>query len=162
MFVYINTLFEVSLHEKTAFIYERVKFMVNFFQNKSYGESIKEIAMAVVVTTEDQLKYHGFGVSYSARSKSVGMLLNIDIALASRISSIELLSHIESIVCFEIEKLKEKKVKDFDFDGLLADMRDFFSIVKVDNSELLVAKFQDYSEEVKNWHAKKVKLFLKD
>lgn len=161
MIVYINTFFALSLHEKTAFLYEHLKWMPNFFQNKAYGTSVKEIAMSAVANTEDQLQYYGFGTSYSKRAKSIGILFKIDLDLARESTNAEILLHMETKICEEIEKLQELNPKNFDLKGFLLAMKDFFHIVKTTDSNSLSSKFEDYNDEVRSWQEEKVKRFLR-
>ena len=161
MIVYINPFFELSIHKKTAFIYEHVKWMTNFFQDRVYGSSVKVFSMGAVVNTEEQLQYYGFGISYSRRTKNIGSLFKIDLAYAQECSDSELLSHLEMKIYDEIAKFHGLKLKDFDQDSFLIDMKAFFQIIKTTGSGSLKNKFEDYNDEVRNWQEKKVKQFLR-
>ena len=159
MIVYLNLFFELSVQEKTAFIYEHIKWMTNFFQDRTYGSSVNVIAMGAVVDTDEQLQYYGFGISYPRRTKTINVLFKLDLPLAQKSSSAEFLSHLEIKIYGEIAKFQELKLKDFDLDGFLLAMKDFFQIITTTDSNSLSTKFDDYNEEVRNWQEKKVKQF---
>jgi hypothetical protein len=161
MIVYLNPFFEVSIHEKTAFIYEHVKWMTNFFQDRAYGASVNVFALGAVADTEEQLQYYGFGINYSRRTKNINSLFKIDLAFASKSSNADFLSHLEMKIYDEIAKFQELKLKDFDQNNFLIDMKEFFQIIKTTETNSLNNKFQDFNEEVKNWQEKKVKQFLR-
>lgn len=162
MIVYLNLSFDISVHEKTEYVHDSFKYLLNFFQNRNYGSSINEIAAVAVITQKDQIQYFGFGTSRSYKKKSIGTVLNIDIDIAKNSTKEELYNLTKDLFMQECRNYRNLKIKDFDLDLFLDDLNVFFSIVEKADAKKLETLFEEINEQTSEVVKQKWSRFLRN
>jgi hypothetical protein len=147
-----------AVWDKTVYIGEFMSGMVYHFQDKEFGESIKEVAYNVVSGDSVFLVSFGEGITYGRRNKSLGSLFETNYETIQSLEGEALLKHVGEQLIAETKKFAEKKIKDFDLEGYIKSLEEYFNEAmqsmregkrpdegKVANEEIQIARAKKWS-----------------
>ncbi len=127
MTVYCNPNFSQKLWDKTVYITKYMSGMIYHFQDRNFGEGVKEIVYHPMSGDSVFWVSFGVGTSYSKKSKSIGVLFAIDYETVQLLEGEALLSFVSDRMIEETNKFVDKKIKDFDFAGYIKSLGEYFA-----------------------------------
>lgn len=133
--------------------------MIYHFQDKEFGESIREVAYHAVSGDSVYLLSFGEGATYGRRNKSLGTLFKMDYETIQSLEGEALLRYVSQQVIEETKKFAEKKIKNFDLEGYIRSLEEYFTEAfqlmregknpckgKVMNDEIMLAVAKKWSK----------------
>ncbi|MBK9382673.1 MAG: hypothetical protein IPN39_15285 [Chitinophagaceae bacterium] len=127
MTVYCNPNFSQSMWDKTVYVAKYMSGMIYHFQNKYFGEAVKEIVYHPMSGDSVFWASFGIGTTYGRKSKSIGSLFAIDYETIQSLEGEALLTYVAQQVVEETKKFADKKIKNFDLEGYIKNLEEYFS-----------------------------------
>jgi hypothetical protein len=160
MIITLNLITEPTLHKKFEKLETVLSMLQSFFQDKTYGVSVNEIAGGLVCNTPFQLQFIGIGMEYGKRKKAISFLTKIDMDWVEQ--------HEESLVRLESKRLlietfaefETLGIKEFDTASFVRDFELYLNIVETSSPEKLQELMPPWNEQTIKVHEAKWKRFL--
>jgi hypothetical protein len=162
MIITLNLITDPTLHMKFENLEADLSMLQSFFQDKTYGVSVNEVAGGLVCTTPFQLQFIGIGTEYGKRKKAISFLTKIDMDWVEQ--------HEEPLVRLECKRLlidtfkefETLSIKEFDTTAFVRDFEEYLNIMETSSPERLKEVMPPWNEETTKVHENKWKRFLKN
>jgi hypothetical protein len=127
MTVYCNCGFSKDLQHKNHQCVRFLNGMLFHFQNLNFGDGVKEIAHYIVSGDSVFLVSYGAGIGYGRRTKNIGSIFFMDYETIQSLEGEALLKYVSQQLIEETKKFTEKKIKNFDLEGYLKSLEEYFA-----------------------------------
>jgi hypothetical protein len=130
--------------EKTFFVAKFFSGLIFHFQNKDFGESVREIVYHGVSSNTPFLNFleqKDFKAKYGRRNKGIQTYSVFDNNVTEELKELNLLSFISKHIMDETAKFSELKIKKFDLEAYTIALQQYF-----DNALILLKEGKDPSE----------------
>lgn len=149
MFVYTNFLSTIKeFYSRQNNAYLLFEYQPNYFQDKFFGDSVKEVAYTIVYMQEEDLSGYGFGKSYSLKKKAIGSILKIDPANVNALSERDFFEMVVKLVIEETMMFEDFKIKKFDLSNYIGQLEHYFQIMRSMLFEGMSVHFPPLSQEI--------------
>lgn len=128
MIVYCNPGFSQDMWDKTVYVTKYMSGMIFHFQNKNFGDGVKEIVYGPLSGDSIFWVSNGTGTTYGRKSKSIGSLFAMDYQTIQSLEGEALLKFVSRQVIEETKKFVEKKIEDFDLEGYIKSLEEYFVV----------------------------------
>lgn len=119
--------FSRDLWDKTVYVAKYMSGSLYHFQNLQFGEGVTEVAYHAVGGDSVFLFSFGEGTTYGRKNKSIGNLFKMDYETIQSLEKEALLKYVSQQVIEETKKFVEKKIKDFDLEGYIKSLEEYFA-----------------------------------
>ena len=127
MTVYCNPNFSQSMWDKTVYVAKYMSGMIYYFQNKNFGEAVKEIVYHPMSGDSVFWVSFGVGITYGRKSKSIGSLFAMDYETIQSLEGEALLTYVAQQVIEKTKRFADKKIKSFDLEGYIKSLEEYFA-----------------------------------
>jgi len=113
------------MSDKDAYVWKFLDGIIYHFQNLSFGDGVKEIVYGFKSGDSIYLFSYGTGTTYGKKSISCGFAMDYE-----TIQSLEgeaLLAYVAQQVVEETKKFADKKIKNFDLEGYIKSLEEYFA-----------------------------------
>ena len=100
--------------------------MIYFFQNKTFGDTVKEIAYYGDGTDFRYLRKNEIRPTYGRKNKSIGCYFIFNMETIQFLEGKELLYFVSEQVIKETNRFVEKKIRNFDLEGYIKNLKQYF------------------------------------
>lgn len=128
MTVYCNPNFSQQMWDKTVYATKYMSGMIYHFQDKNFGGAVEEIVYHPMSGDSVFWVSFGVGTTYSRRNKSIGSLFAMDYEIIQSLEGEALLKFVSRQVIEETKKFTEKKIKDFNLEGYIKSLEEYFVV----------------------------------
>ncbi|MBK8142205.1 MAG: hypothetical protein IPK57_15360 [Chitinophagaceae bacterium] len=132
MTVYCNPNFSQSMWDKTVYVAKYMSGMIYHFQNKYFGEAVKEIVYHPMSGDSVFWASFGIGTTYGRKSKSIGSLFAIDYETIQSLEGEALLTYVAQQVVEATKSLQTRRLRILTWRIYQKLRRIFFGSIRVD------------------------------
>ncbi|MGB3005186.1 MAG: hypothetical protein WBC06_01670 [Chitinophagaceae bacterium] len=111
MIVYCNNGFSLEVERGALFSSRIFSGLIYYFQDKSFGDSIKEIVFLMLSGDDEYLQHYGVGRTYRKKSESYGSIFVVDYKIVEELNDEELLRYYANELIKEANLMKDKKLQ---------------------------------------------------
>jgi hypothetical protein len=133
----------------------------NFFQDKSYGVSVSEIAGRLVCVDDFQLQFIGLGTAFNSRKMTISSLVKVDYEWVKVSDEVLIRTECKRLLLETFVGFSQLDIKDFDVAAFVADFKEFLRIIEETKPEKLIDVLPPLNAETLAVYDKKWKRFLK-
>ena len=126
MTVYCNCGLSPDYGIRNKYVVDYMSGLIYYYQNLSFGEGVKEVVYYLASGDEEYLRFIGTGTTYGRRNKSISCIFFVDYE-ARKLEVEELLRYMSKQLIKESEKFTEKKIKNFDLEGYIKSLEEYFA-----------------------------------
>jgi len=127
MIVYCNCGFSKDLQDKNLYCVNFFNGMLFHFQDMDFGNGVKEIAYYILSGDSVFLVSYGIGIGYGRKNKNIGSIFSLNYEIIQTLEAEALLNYVSQQLIEETRKFALKKIKDFDLDGYIGSLKEYFS-----------------------------------